>query len=141
MLDEKHTQPGVRRDLDPEVVRNFGQHEIQEVLTSRTHERRETALEVCVRQANTSESSRLELHGVTADLSRGGCRLILPLPTGVGDVFRIEFESSSPSLRLVFARCLRCRLVREDVFEAGFSFFAPIDLPEEPAGAAHQPRG
>jgi hypothetical protein len=138
MLDKKLTQPEVRRDLAPEVVQNLEQQQIQEVLTSRTHERLETALKVCVRPANTSESSRLELHGVTADLSRGGCRLILPLPTTVGDVFRLEFESSVARIALVFARCLRCRLVREDAFEAGFSFFAPIDLPGEAAGGADE---
>lgn len=127
MAEKKQTQSETRRDLAPEVLANLGQQEIQEVLRSRSHERLETALKVCVRPANTSASASLELHGVTADLSRGGCRLILPLPTGVGDVYRIEFESNG--LHLVFARCLRCRMMQEDAFEAGFSFFAPIDLP------------
>jgi hypothetical protein len=48
----------------------------------------------------------------------------------VGDTFRIEIESKSPRIPPVRARCLRCRLVREDAFEAAFSFSAPIDLPE-----------
>ncbi len=140
MLDKELRQPELRQDLDPEVVENLERQQIQDVLTGRTHERLETALKVCVRPGNTSENLRFELHGVTADLSRGGCRLILPAPAAVGDVFRIEFESSTPLLPLVFARCLRCRLMREDAFEVGFSFFAPIDLPVDgPGGAPELP--
>jgi len=136
MQDSKLTPSDLRRDLDPEVLQSFDQQQIQEALKSRAHERFETALRVCVRPANTSERSRLELHGTAADLARGGCRLILPLPTMVGDVFRIEFESSAARIPVVFARCLRCRLVSEDAFEAGFSFLTPIDLPAEAGGAA-----
>ena len=49
-------------------------------------------------------------------------------PLLVGDIYRLSFERSTIPLEPMFARCLRCRLVREDAFEAGFSFFNPIDL-------------
>ena len=123
-----------RKTLDPEVLKSLEQQKGAEVSRGRVHARLETALTVHVRPGNASDRTSIELVGITADLSRGGCRLILPLPVTVGDVFRVEFESAAPRIPLVFARCLRCRLVREDAFEAGFSFFAPIDLPEEPAG-------
>ena len=46
----------------------------------------------------------------------------------VGDIFRLEFDLEWIEAPLVFGRCLRCRLVREDVFETGFKFFNPVDL-------------
>jgi len=92
-------------------------------------------LRVVVRPANASEHARFRLQGISADLSRGGCRLILPLPVGVGDVFRLEFASPAAPIPPAFARCLRCRLVREQVFEAGFQFLTPVDLPQLDAGA------
>jgi hypothetical protein len=31
---------------------------------------------------------------------------------------------------MVHAKCIRCRFVRDNAFEAGFIFFAPIRVPE-----------
>ena len=53
---------------------------------------------------------------------------MFPLPVRVGDVYRMEFEHESLNLPMIFGRCLRCQLVREDAFEAGFKFFAALDL-------------
>ena len=64
------------------------------------------------------------------DLSRDGCRLVAPVPLQVGDVFRITFDREELDIPLSFARCTRCRLLREDSFEAGLEFFSPIQLPE-----------
>ena len=123
--------PGwTRKALDPEVLKSLEQHKGAEVGRGRVHARVELALPVHVRPAEPSDRSGIELSGVSADVSSGGCRLILPLPTMVGDLFRVEFESSKPRIPTVLARCLRCRLVREGVFEAAFSFSAPIELPE-----------
>jgi hypothetical protein len=60
---------------------------------------------------------------------------LLPLPLLVGDVYRLQFERNTLDLPLTFARCVRCRLVREDAFEVGFAFFSAICLPEEAVGA------
>jgi hypothetical protein len=140
MPDRDLTQDSSRHELDPELLRSLEQQKGVEVGQSRKHARIEVELKVVVRPANASEHARFRLQGITADLSRGGCRLILPLPVGVGDVFRIEFAGAEPAIAPAFARCLRCRLVREQVFEAGFCFLAPIDLPQRDAsGQGGQP--
>ena len=124
------TQGWTRKALDPEALKSLEQQRGAEVGRGRVHARVEAALTVRVRPDDAAERSGVELEGVSADVSRGGCRLILPLPTLVGDEFRIEFASGSPRIPTVLARCLRCRLVREGVFESAFSFRAPVDLPE-----------
>jgi hypothetical protein len=129
MFDSDLSQDQLRQDLDPELLQSLERQKGEEVSKARMHARVEAKLKVIVRPGNSSEVMLFKLQGITADLSRGGCRLILPLPVSVGDVFRIEFESADHRIPLAFARCLRCRLVREDAFEAGFSFFTPIDLP------------
>jgi PilZ domain len=136
MFESDLSQDQLRQDLDPELLQSLERQQGEEVSKARMHTRVEAKFKVIVRPGNASDSLRFKLQGITADLSRGGCRLILPLPVGVGDVFRIEFESGEQRIPMVFARCLRCRLVREDAFEAGFSFFTPIDLP---TGLGHAP--
>ena len=130
MPDREQIQDPTRHEIDPELLRSLEQQQGAEVGQSRKHARLEIELKVVVRPANASEHARFRLQGVSADLSRGGCRLILPLPVGVGDVFRLEFATGSGAAPMAFARCLRCRLVREQVFEAGFHFLSPLDLPQ-----------
>jgi hypothetical protein len=134
MFNSDLSQDTSRQDLDPELLQSLERQKGDEVSKARMHARVDAKLKVVVRPGNSSEALRFKLQGITADLSRGGCRLILPLPVAVGDVFRIEFESSEHRIPLVFARCLRCRLVREDAFESGFSFFSPIELPASLSG-------
>jgi c-di-GMP-binding flagellar brake protein YcgR len=134
MPDRDFTQDPARHELDPELLRTLAQQKGVEVGQSRKHTRIEVELKVVVRPANASEHARFRLQGISADLSRGGCRLILPLPVGVGDVFRLEFASAAQPIAPVFARCLRCRLVREQVFEAGFQFLTAIELPQLDTG-------
>ena len=43
-------------------------------------------------------------------------------------MYRLEFSEEALEIPLVFARCVRCSLVREDTFEAGFAFFSPVDV-------------
>jgi len=99
-----------------------------EVRGQRAHTRRRVAIEVVLRPANSSDRAKSESRGTTADISEGGCQLVLPDPCGVGDVYLLEFDRGSLEVPQVFARCLRCRLIRENSFEAGFSFFTPIVL-------------
>ena len=49
-------------------------------------------------------------------------------PVLVGDVYQLHFAKGELDLPILYARCLRCRLVREDAFEAGFAFFEKIVL-------------
>jgi hypothetical protein len=135
MPDRDLTQDSARHELDPELLRSLEQQQVAEAGQSRKYARIEVELRVVVRPANASEHARFRLQGISADLSRGGCRLILPLPVGVGDVFRLEFASAAAPIPPAFARCLRCRLVREQVFEAGFQFLTPVDLPQLDVGA------
>ena len=43
-------------------------------------------------------------------------------------MYRLSFDRTVLDVESLFVRCLRCRLVRENAFEAGFSFFQPVDL-------------
>jgi hypothetical protein len=101
----------------------------EEVKRSRSHARITVRAKVTAQPANSSERSRFELPGILGNISRGGCLILFTGPLGVGDIYRLSFDRSMLDLEPVFARCLRCRLLREDAFEAGFSFFQPIVLP------------
>lgn len=115
--------------LDPALLASLERQTQEAIARQRTSARHDLKLKVTVVPGNSSQRLALQVRGVTADLSRGGCRLILPVPLGVGDVYRLEFDASEHALPAVFARCLRCRLMREDAFESGVQFFTPIELP------------
>ena len=94
----------------------------------RMHERVTTRVKLAIQPANSSDRQRLKIHGVTADISRGGCRALFSAPVGVGDVYWMVFDTEAINIAPVFARCVRCGLVREDTFDAGFSFFSEVDF-------------
>ena len=100
----------------------------ESVAQMRIHERVSLRTRVILRPGNASQVRDLKIQGMTGDLSEGGCRALFPVPVMVGDIFRLEFDLEWIEAPLVFGRCLRCRLVREDVFETGFKFFNPVDL-------------
>ncbi len=120
-------QDGEAIELLNELERNTS----DEIRMRRAHFRVQIKAPVTVRPASASELTRFKLQGVTGDLSEGGCLTLFPLPVGVGDVYRLEFDRNVLNLPLTFARCVRCILLREDAYEAGFSFFAPVQLPED----------
>lgn len=94
---------------------------------TRVHERYNCSVKLLVHPGSSS-SSFPAVSGVTADLSSGGCRAAFPKPLLVGDVYRLEFPESDPKIPTVFARCVRCRLIHDSAFEAGFAFFQLLDL-------------
>ncbi len=114
-------------DLLREIERNTP----DAIRKQRTHFRIAIKARVFLLPGNASETLKFKLQGVTGDLSEGGCRVLFPLPVSVGDIFRLEFDRGEVDLPLTYARCVRCAMLREDAFEAGFSFFNPIALPEE----------
>ena len=59
---------------------------------------------------------------------------MFPIPAMVGDIYRLTFDKELLDVPTIFARCLRCRLIREDSFEAGFAFFTKIKLPQVAQG-------
>ncbi len=101
-----------------------------EIRKQREHFRATIKSNVTLQSGNASELLDWKICGVTREVSQGGLGALFPIPIHVGDVYRIQFERGQIDLPLTFARCLRCRLVREDAYEAGFSFFTPISLPE-----------
>lgn len=98
------------------------------VALQRIHERVSLRTRIILRPGNASQIRDLKLQGMTGDLSEGGCRALFPVPVLVGDIYRLEFDLDWLETPLAFARCLRCKMIREDVFETGFKFFNPIDL-------------
>lgn len=102
----------------------------EEIRRQRAHFRLTIKAGVTLQAGNASELLSLKVKGVTGDISAGGTSILVPIAPRVGDIYRLAFDRDALDLPLTFARCVRCRLVREDAFEAGFSFFSPIVLPE-----------
>ncbi|MCA9244971.1 MAG: PilZ domain-containing protein [Phycisphaerales bacterium] len=107
-----------------------------EIRQLRSSFRIELRAKIILQPGNASDTLTLKMQGVTGDLSQGGCRALFPLPVKVGDIYRLSFDQQEVDLPTTYARCMRCTLVREDAFEAGFKFFAPITVPERLAARA-----
>lgn len=112
-----------------QILQDLEQNTSEELRKQRGHFRVEVKAAVTVRPGNSSDRLGMKVQGVTGDISQSGLGALLPIPLHVGDVYRLEFDKSTLAIPLTFARCVRCRLVREDAFEAGFVFFSPIGLP------------
>lgn len=131
MLDELlDARSPLEKDEAFGLLRDLERNTPDEIRRQRAHFRLSIKAGVIVQPANASQITTLKLKGVTGDVSEGGCSALFALPLAVGDVYRLSFERKTLDLPLTFARCLRCRLIREDAFEAGFAFFSPISLPE-----------
>ena len=105
----------------------------EEIRRQRAHFRLAIKAGVILQSGNASELLTFKVKGVTGDVSEGGCSGLFPIPPRVGDIYRLHFDRQALDLPLTFARCVRCRLVREDAFEAGFAFFKTICLPDNVA--------
>ena len=140
-LDDEASAFDLLRDLERQTP--------EEIRRKRSSDRIEVKAEVVIQSGDSSRMCKGAVQAVTGDLSEGGCRIMSPVPLGVGDVYRLMFDREALDLSLTFARCVRCRLVREDAFEVGFLFFNPIHLsdvlkveavgdglPAEPAGSS-----
>lgn len=119
-----------------DLLQDLEKNRTDEVRRQRTHFRLAIKSGVVVQPGNASEMLKFKVKGVTGDISEGGCSVLVPIPIHVGDIFRLNFDRSQLDLPMTFARCLRCRLVREDAFEVGFVFFKPITLPNQCVAAA-----
>ena len=129
--EQRPPAPGRAQGPSPEEVALLEEIERQgegKISLERTHESVAVRAKVILRPGNASQARELKLQGVTGDLSQGGCRALFPAPVQVGDIYRLEFDISWLESPIIFARCLRCRMVREDVFETGFEFFNAISL-------------
>jgi c-di-GMP-binding flagellar brake protein YcgR len=124
------TSGSLGKDEAFEMLQELERSTSDEIRRQRAHFRLAIKTGVVLQPGNASERLSLKLKGVTGDVSEGGCSALFPMPVKVGDVFRLEFDRQALDLPLTFARCVRCRLVREDAFESGFTFFSTIALPE-----------
>ncbi len=98
------------------------------VKRARTSTRLRIKSKVIAQSGNSGDRLKFKIQGVTGDVSAGGCQILFPIPLRVGDIYWLTFDKVRLNVDSVFARCLRCRLIREDAYEAGFKFFEPIDL-------------
>ena len=129
MFDESDSDGPLNSDQAFDLLQELGRNTTAEIQRQRAHFRRVIKTAVVLQSGNASDLLKFKLKGVTGDVSEGGCSALFPLPPRVGDIYRLEFDRQTVELPLTFARCVRCRLVREDAFEAGFAFFKPIVLP------------
>ena len=83
---------------------------------------------VIAQPGNSGDRLKFKIQGVTGDISAGGCQILFPIPLRVGDIYRLTFDKTELNLDSVFARCLRCHLIREDAYKTGLEFFERIDV-------------
>ena len=95
----------------------------------RAHRRVEANSQVTIKAANASQRDAINFNAICNDVSAGGCRIISTRPVMVGDLFYIAFDRRQLDVPPVFARCLRCRFLREETFEMGFAFLTPVEIP------------
>ncbi len=115
-------------DISFEMLQELEKQTLDQIRNQRVHQRVAVKTKVILQPGNSSQLLNLKLQGVTGDISEGGCGAMFPVPVTVGDIYRLHFLDKELDLPMVFARCLRCRLIREDSFEVGFSFFSPVRL-------------
>lgn len=122
-------KPGHHIDVpDADLLSELQQSTPEAVKGARAHTRLSIRTKVIVQPANMSQRLSMKVQGVSGDISGGGCQLLLPLPLNVADIYWLTFDRQTLDVPPVYARCMRCRVIREDAFEAGFAFFKPIDL-------------
>lgn len=126
-------KPGAAVNADEafDLLQELERNKSDEIRRQRQHFRLMLKARVTLLPGSASELMTFRVQGVTGDLSEGGCCALFPTPARVGDVYRLEFDRSVLDLPTTFARCVRCRLLREESYEAGFMFFSPICLPEQ----------
>ena len=96
----------------------------------RAHERIAHKSKVILHPGNSSEFLGFKVQGIMGNISPKGCQAMFPVPLEVGDMYRMLFDKEQFDIPTTFVRCIRCRLISEDEFETGFSFFSSITLPE-----------
>lgn len=98
------------------------------IAAQRSCERIDIQAKVIVRPANCGQRHTERFDGLTEDISNGGFMSLMARPITVGDFFWVTFDDEELKIGSTLAQCLRCRLIRDDAFEAGFRFPQPIDL-------------
>lgn len=118
--------PQAAQDLLKELEANTP----EQIRQQRSDQRVVVNTSVEIQPGNTSDRARFKYRGALGDISSGGCRILVPMPLLAGDVYRLHFVRSELNLPETFCRCTRCVMVRDDAFEVGMRFFAPIIVPQ-----------
>lgn len=92
--------------------------------SQRSAARRALDLAVLIQPGNSRDRAAWKLQGKLRDLSDTGCGIITGKPLMVGDIYWLSTDDRSMQLGNFFARCVRCRMIREGSFEQGFTFFS-----------------
>ncbi|MCP3916357.1 MAG: PilZ domain-containing protein [bacterium] len=116
--------------IDLEHLERIEEQALDDVRKIRRHERRSTWLQVALTEG--WGEGRTVGTGYIRNLSLGGCRSFVPVAPEVGETYVLSIQSKSGDQALR-ARCLRCTLVSEGVFDSGWEFqeALTIDLPAE----------
>lgn len=131
MFDDFDGSSGVFNDDEAfDLLRELSANTPEELQRQRAHFRLAIKAGITIQPGNASQMLEFKMKGITGDVSQGGCSAVFPMPVTVGDLYRLDFAKEKLDLPKAFARCVRCRLIRDDTFEAGFSFFETISLPE-----------
>ena len=104
------------------------QNTSQAILAKRSSKRVDIHCAVEIRPGNSSERFQFTINGMTADISNGGSKIILPRPILPGDIYWITLKEKLTNVGSLLARCRRCVMVNENAFEVGLRFFEDIDV-------------
>ncbi len=129
LFDDLGGSNPLNNEMAFEMLQELERNTPEEIRRQRTHFRLTIKAKVTLLPGSASDMLKLRVQGVTGDISEGGLKCLFPVPVRVGDVYRLEFDRNDFDLPTTFVLCRRCLLLRDDAYEAGFSFFAPISLP------------
>jgi len=121
-------------DTSFDTLQNIEEQSSDQVRQRRAHKRIAIKAKATLQPGNSSEFLSFKVQGVIGNISAGGCQAMFPVPIQVGDVYRLHFDKEQLDIPMQFVRCRHCRLIDENSFEAGFSFFRPITLPDSLPG-------
>lgn len=111
------------------------------VISQRASARLEIRTKICIRPGNASQRQKMAIQGLTGDISNGGCLVLAGRPLVPGDIYWLTFSDDDIRLGSMFARCVRCRMIRDDTYEMGFCFFNDVDLAGATKHREHDPQG
>jgi len=129
-FDDPDVQPEINEEESKELLRDLEKNTPDEIRSQRHFFRIEIKAPILLQPGNASQYLEGSMKGMTGDISEGGLSAMFPLPVGVGDIFRLNFDRKQLDLPMIYGKCIRCRFVRDNAFEAGFTFFSPIRVPD-----------
>ncbi|MFN3190445.1 MAG: PilZ domain-containing protein [Aureliella sp.] len=103
----------------------------------RRHERFEVSAKLRVFAGEIDPANAIG--GVCCDLSRSGLGAVLTKAPPVGEEVWLIVDDVAEIDGPLHARCMRCRMLHDGSFEAGFMFFSQIDLGEDQSDASPAP--